>query len=143
MSLFGKRISRSFPPRTSRIFLYFLGKTVASVHRRDLIAPSQATAMMRDRLLVNLLLAENGIRTETVNKRIGQHLSEEQMQCLQGVPAFGLSELSIREAQQSMATAYLHRLARSPRSAEPPGRWSSNRPPSTYGTMNCKWPGNG
>lgn len=28
--------------------------------------------MMRDRLLVNLLLAENGIRSETINKRIDQ-----------------------------------------------------------------------
>lgn len=98
-----------FPAQDVEIFLYFLGKTVASVHRGDLIALSQATAMMRDRLLVNLLLAENGIRTEMVNKRIGRHLSEEQMHCLQGVPAFGLSELSVREAQQSMATAYFHR----------------------------------
>lgn len=98
-----------FPAQDVQIFMYFLGNTVASVHRGDLIALSQATAMMRDRLLVNLLLAENGIRSETVNKRIGRHLSDEQMQCLQGVPVFGVSELSIREAQQSLATAYLGR----------------------------------
>ena len=98
-----------FPAQDVQIFLYFLGKTVASVHRSDLIALSQVTAMMRDRLLVNLLLAENGIRSETVNKRIGQHLSDEQKQCLQGVPAFGLSELSLRDAQQSMANVYLSR----------------------------------
>lgn len=98
-----------FPAQDIQMFLYFLGKTVASVHRGDLIALSQATAMMRDRLLVNLLLAEKGIRSETINKRIGRHLSDEQMQCLQAVPAFGLSEVGIREAQQSMATAYLGR----------------------------------
>ena len=98
-----------FPAQDIQIFLYFLGKTIASVHRGDLIALSQATSMMRDRLLVNLLLAENGIQTGTINKRIGQHLNDEQMQCLQGVPAFGLSELSIREAQQKPAGDYLAR----------------------------------
>lgn len=98
-----------FPAQDVQIFLYFLGKTVASVHRGDLIALAQATAVMRDRLLVNLLLAENGIRSETVNKRIGHYLSKKQLQCLQEVPAFGFSELSIREAQQSMATVYLGR----------------------------------
>lgn len=98
-----------FPAQDVQIFLYFLGKTVAAVHRGDLIALSRATAMMRDRLLVNLLLAENGIRSETINKRIDRHLSDEQMQCLRGVNAFGLSEASIREAQQTMATAYLGR----------------------------------
>lgn len=98
-----------FPAQDVQIFLYFLGKTVASVHRGDLIALSQTTAMMRDRLLVNLLLAENGIRSGTVIKRIGRHLSDDQMQCLQAIPAFGFSKLSIREAQQSIATAYLGR----------------------------------
>jgi predicted nucleotidyltransferase len=98
-----------FPTQDVQIFLYFLGKTVASVHRGDLIALSRATAMMRDRLLVNLLLAENGVPNESVSKRIGQHLSDEQTYCLQGIPAFGLSEISLREAQQSIAAVYLGR----------------------------------
>lgn len=98
-----------FPAQDVQIFLYFLGKTIASVHRGDLIALSQATAMMRDRLLVNLLLAENGIQSGTINKRIGDQLSDEQMQCLQGVPPFGLGELSLRDAQQNLAAAYLGR----------------------------------
>ncbi|TFD88142.1 hypothetical protein E3T61_13680 [Cryobacterium lactosi] len=50
-----------FPAQDVQIFLYVLGQSVASVRRGDLIAHSQATAMMRDRLLVNLLLAENGV----------------------------------------------------------------------------------
>lgn len=98
-----------FPRQDVQIFLYFLGKTVASVHRGDLIALSRATAMMRDRLLVNLLLAENGVPNESISKRIGQHLSDDQIQCLQSVPAFGLSEIGLREAQQSIAAVYLGR----------------------------------
>ncbi|MBT8162558.1 MULTISPECIES: aminoglycoside 6-adenylyltransferase [Arthrobacter] len=98
-----------FPAQDVQIFLYFLGKTIASVHRGDLIALSQTTAMMRDRLLVNLLLAENGIQSGTLNKRIGQHLSDEQVHCLQEIPVFGFSELSIRDAQQKLAAVYLAR----------------------------------
>jgi len=98
-----------FPAQDVQIFLYFLGQSVASVRRGDLIALSQVTSMLRDRLLVNLLLAENGIRSDTVSKRIGDHLSIEQMRCLASIPAFGLSVLSIREAQQCIATSYLGR----------------------------------
>ncbi|BCW37248.1 hypothetical protein StoSoilA2_33040 [Arthrobacter sp. StoSoilA2] len=101
-----------FPAQDVQIFLYFLGKTIASVHRGDLIALSQATAMMRDRLLVNLLLAENGIPSGTINKRIGDQLGDEQMQCLQEIPPFGLGEPSLREAQQKLAAAYLSRARR-------------------------------
>ncbi|TFD93062.1 hypothetical protein E3T61_05705 [Cryobacterium lactosi] len=54
-------------------------------------------------------MTENGIRSNTINKRIGEHLSVEQMHCLTSIPAFGLSEHSIREAQQSIASAYLGR----------------------------------
>lgn len=98
-----------FPAQDVQIFLYFLGTTVASVHRGDVIALSRTTAMMRDRLLVNLLLAENGIQSEIIIKRAGWHLNEEQMQCLGCIPAFSLSEPSIREAQQTLAVVYLSR----------------------------------
>ncbi|ASD24297.1 hypothetical protein B7495_18680 (plasmid) [Cryobacterium sp. LW097] len=64
-----------FPAQDVQIFLYFLGQSVASVWRGDLIAQSQATSMLRDRLLINLLLAENGIRSDMISKRIGGHLS--------------------------------------------------------------------
>jgi len=123
-----------FPAQDVQIFLYFLGQSVASVRRGDLIAHSQATAMLRDRLLVNLLLAENGIRSDMISKHIGGHLSVEQMHCLTSIPAFGLSDLSIRKAQQSIATAYLGRARKLSESCEAP--WPTELEEATKELLN-------
>lgn len=108
--------SKYFPRQQVQIFLYFMGTAVASLHRGDLIALSQTTAMMRDRLLVQLMLAENGLRDEVGSKRLTGQLSSEQMACLRSLPALGVNESSQREALEAIASVYLeraHQLAES------------------------------
>ncbi|WP_121678470.1 aminoglycoside 6-adenylyltransferase [Cryobacterium sp. LW097] len=123
-----------FPAQDVQIFLYFLGQSVASVRRGDLIAQSQATSMLRDRVLINLLLAENGIRSDMVSKRIGGHLSVEQMRCLTSIPAFGLSELSLRNAQRCIASAYLGRARKLSETCEAP--WPTELEQATKELLN-------
>ena len=123
-----------FPAQDVQIFLYFLGQSVASVRRDDLIAQLQTTAMLRDRLLVNLLLAENGIRSDTISKRIGGHLSVEQMNCLTSIPAIGLSDRSVRKAQQSIATAYLGRARKLSEACQAP--WPTELEEATKELLN-------
>ncbi|MBT8163051.1 MULTISPECIES: aminoglycoside 6-adenylyltransferase [Arthrobacter] len=120
-SLIGRDTARTsdvgspyFPGRQVQIFLYSMGTAVASLHRGDLIAVSQTTAMMRDHLLVQLMLAENGIGNEAGPKRLTGRLNSEQMACLRGLPSLGVNEPSQREALEAIASAYLgraHRLA--------------------------------
>lgn len=101
-----------FPRQQVQIFLYFMGTAVASLHRGDIIALAQTTATMRDRLLVQLMLAENGFRTEAASKRLTGQLSEEQVMCLQHLPALALDERRQRQALRAIATVYLTRAQR-------------------------------
>ena len=101
-----------FPGQQAQIFLHFMGKAVAAVHRADWIALSDTTVAMRDSLLIPLMLAENGIRADPGEKRIARHLNEEQKDSLQRLPAIGLTERDLREAQQALAVEYLTRARR-------------------------------
>lgn len=98
--------------------------------------------MMRDRLLVNLLLAENGIQSETINKRVGEHLSNEEMQCLPGVPLLGSPSSAFGKRSRAWQPPTWAGRASSLKRLELPGRWSSNWPPNNYGTLNGRWLGN-
>ncbi|MEA5455486.1 aminoglycoside 6-adenylyltransferase [Sinomonas sp. JGH33] len=105
-----------FPDQQVRIFLYFMGTAVAAHHRGDLIALLHVTAMMRDRLLIQLMLAENGIEAEAGAKRTTRHLNAEQKDCLRSLPAIGVSDASLLQAQKAIVADYLRRayqLARS------------------------------
>ncbi|MDQ0616864.1 aminoglycoside 6-adenylyltransferase [Arthrobacter globiformis] len=98
-----------FPGQQAQIFLYLMGSTVTALHRNDLLALSQTTVMMRDGLLIPLMLAENGIVIGTGAKRIARHLTREQQDCLARLPAIGLTETGLREAQRALAAEYLVR----------------------------------
>lgn len=105
-----------FPDQQVRIFLYFMGAAVAAHHRGDLIALLHVTAMMRDRLLVQLMLAENGVDAEAGAKRTTRLLNAEQMDCLRSLPATEVSDASLLQAQKAIVADYLRRayqLARS------------------------------
>jgi predicted nucleotidyltransferase len=101
-----------FPAQQTQIFLYLMGNAVTAFLRGDLIALSQTTVMMRDGLLIPLMLAENGILNETGAKRVARHLTTEQQDCLERLPAIGLTEIGLREAQRTLAVEYLARARR-------------------------------
>ncbi|MBT2549003.1 aminoglycoside 6-adenylyltransferase [Arthrobacter sp. ISL-65] len=101
-----------FPAQQTQIFLYLMGNAVTAFQRGDLIALSQTTVMMRDGLLIPLMLAENGILNETGAKRVARHLTTEQQDCLERLPAIGLTEIGLREAQRTLAVEYLTRARR-------------------------------
>jgi predicted nucleotidyltransferase len=101
-----------FPAQQAQIFLYLMGNAVTALQRGDLIALSQTTVMMRDGLLIPLMLAENGIPNETGAKRVARHLTTEQQDCLERLPAIGLTEIGLREAQRTLALEYLTRARR-------------------------------
>lgn len=100
-----------FPDQDVRIFLYFMGNTVTAVHRGDVIALLDVTSMMRDRLLVQLLLAENGIRAEATKRAIS-FLNAEQLAVLEGLPAAGVSLESQLHLQEAVVSEYLPRAKR-------------------------------
>ena len=96
------------PTDQVRLFLYFMGKVVTMLRRGELVALSGSTAAMRD-LLVQLMLAENGIRKEDGPRRLNRYLDDEQLECLRGLPPVGMRGSELREAQQRIAVAYLSR----------------------------------
>ena len=104
-----------FPEQQVRIFLYFMGTAIAAHHRDDLIALLHVTTMMRDRLLIQLMLAENGVEAAAGAKRTTRRLNAEQMDCLRSLPSTAVSEASLLQALKVIAAEYLgraHRLAR-------------------------------
>lgn len=104
-----------FPSQQVRIFLYFMGNAVTVLHRAELIALSQGTAVMRDQYLVPLMLAENGVHKNDGAKRLNRYLTDQQRDALAALPPITLVESDLRSAQEAIAIEYLaraHALAR-------------------------------
>jgi hypothetical protein len=101
-----------YPADQVRQFLYFMGNAVTVLHRGELLALSQGTAVMRDQLLVPLLLAENGIRKQDGAKRLNRYLTSEQLEFLAGLPPISLDASELRAAQRAIAAGYLRRARR-------------------------------
>lgn len=98
-----------FPAQQVQIFLYFMGNAVTVLHRDELIALSQGTAVMRDQYLVPLMLAENGVHKNDGAKRLNRYLTADQRDALAALPAFTVTESALRSAQKAIAGEYLTR----------------------------------
>ncbi|MFJ6357576.1 aminoglycoside 6-adenylyltransferase [Pseudarthrobacter oxydans] len=101
-----------FPDQQVRIFLYFMGTAIAAHDRGDLIALLHVTTQMRDRLLIQLMLAENGVEAEAGTKRTTRHLNADQMDCLRSLPPTAVSEASLLQALNVITAEYLRRAYR-------------------------------
>jgi hypothetical protein len=111
----GTAVSRGkpyFPAEQVRLFLYFMGNAVTVLHRGELLALSQGTAVMRDQLLVPLMLAENGMHKQDGAKRLNRYLTAEQREFLAALPPISLNETELRAIQRDLAAGYLFRARR-------------------------------
>lgn len=101
-----------FPRDQVRLYLYFLGVTVAVIRREEWLALAQGAAAFRDTLLIPLMLAENGIRKTDGAKRLNRYLTDEQIAALGAIPAVGSDPARLVEAHAAVAREYLTRARR-------------------------------
>lgn len=74
-----------FPTATVNLFWYFLGNLPVTVGRGEVIVALGGVQALRD-LLVELMLAERGIRRSGGRKRLNPFLSDEQRSILEAIP---------------------------------------------------------
>lgn len=98
-----------FPDDQVRLFCYVMGNLPVVIHRGEVVAASAGTAMMRDRLLVPLMLAENGIHKADGAKRLNRYLTDDQHAALEALPPIAIDRSAILAAQVAIAEQYLSR----------------------------------
>jgi hypothetical protein len=103
---------RYFPADQVRLYLYFMGVTVAVVRRQEWLALAQGAAGFRDSMLIPLMLAENGIRKTDGAKRLNRYLTDEQIAALRAIPAIGSDPDRLIEVHTAIAREYLTRARR-------------------------------
>ncbi|OFI37402.1 hypothetical protein BIU82_10085 [Arthrobacter sp. SW1] len=89
-----------------------MGNAVTAVRRGEVVALLGVTTMMRDRLLVQLLLAEKGMSADAGMKRVVAFLDAEQLAVLERLPAAGVSRESQLRLQEAVIAEYLPRARR-------------------------------
>ena len=92
-----------FPDRTITLFLYYLGNLPVGVGRGELVHTHGGVFTWRE-LLIDVMLAENGIRHRGGNKRLNPYLTGEQRQILESMPIPGMEMDQILD--------YLHMITR-------------------------------
>jgi predicted nucleotidyltransferase len=94
------------------LFIYFMGVTVTVIHRKEWLALAQGAAGFRDRMLIPLMLGENGVRKTDGAKRLNRYLTEEQITAIKDLPSIGSEPEQLIEAHTAIAREYLTRARR-------------------------------
>lgn len=97
-----------FPQWEVRVFLYHLGNLPIGLERGELIHTHGAIFTWRD-LLVQLMLAENGVRDRGGPKRLNPFLRPEQRRFLESIPAAAVHVPEILDALRVIAGEFIRR----------------------------------
>ena len=97
-----------FPSDVVQFFFYLLGNLVATFGRGELIVAYGGILAVRDRL-VELMVAERGIRRTSGNKRLNVFLTEEQREFLESMPAADVSIDRISAAIRHISAEFIRR----------------------------------
>jgi hypothetical protein len=97
-----------FPDRTISLCLYYLGNLPVGVGRGEVVMMHGGVVTWRD-LLIEVMLAENGIRNRGGNKRLNPYLTDEQRRTLESIPIPGMHMDHILDYLQVITREILHR----------------------------------
>jgi len=97
-----------WPEGPVNLFFYFLGNLVTVLGRDERIVGNQGVGAVRDQL-INLMLAERGVRRTGGAKRLNALLSDEQRAALEAVPAAGSDPAGIIAANQYICREFIER----------------------------------
>ena len=97
-----------WPAGAVNLYFYFLGNLVTVLGRDERIVGNQGIGAVRDQL-VNLMLAERGVRRTGGAKRLNAYLSPEQRATLEAIPAAGTDPADIIAANQYICREFIRR----------------------------------
>lgn len=97
-----------FPDRAITLCLYYLGNLPVGVGRGELVHMHGGIFTWRD-LLIDVMLAENGIRNRGGNKRLNPYLNDEQRHTLEAIPIAGMDMDQILATLQVITHEILRR----------------------------------
>ena len=97
-----------WPAGAVNLFFYFLGNLVVVLGRDERVVANQGVGVVRDRL-IELMLAERGVRRTGGAKRLNAYLSDEQRRCLEEMPAVGSDPADIVAANQYLCREFIRR----------------------------------
>lgn len=97
-----------WPAGPVHLFFYFLGNLVTVLGRNERIVGNQGVGAVRDQL-INLMLAERGVRRTGGAKRLNALLSDEQRAALEAIPAAGSEPAEIIAANQYICRQFIER----------------------------------
>lgn len=116
-----------FPDEAVQLFLYYLGNLPVGIGRGELVHLHGGIFTWRE-ILIEVMLAENGIRIRGGNKRLNPLLTSEQRSVLESLPFRGwTSTRSSRRCDQSLKTSSAAASVL-PSALEPSGRMSWKTP---------------
>jgi streptomycin adenylyltransferase len=104
-----------YPDDVVNFFYYLLGNLVVTFGRQELIVAHGGIQALKDRL-VELMLAERGIRKRGGQKRLNPFLSDEQRRVLEAIPGAAVNQTEITVAVQVISAEFSHRARRLARS---------------------------
>jgi predicted nucleotidyltransferase len=108
-----------WPAGAVNLFFYFLGNLVTVLGRDERTVANQGVGVVRDRL-IELMLAERGVRRTGGVKRLNVYLSDEQRAALEAIPSAGTKPADIIAANQYICREFIRRgTALAERTREP------------------------
>ncbi len=97
-----------FPVKVVTLFLYFLGNLTVTFGRDELLVAHGGLTALRD-LLIELMLAERGVRRVGGNKRLNPFLSDEQRTFLETIPAAATTPADITATARVISREFIRR----------------------------------
>lgn len=97
-----------FPDGPIKLFLYYLGNLPVGIGRGELVHIHGGIFTWRE-ILIQVMLAENGIRTRGGNKRLNPLLTAEQRHVLESLPIAEMSFDEILIALRAIAREFIRR----------------------------------
>ncbi|MEU4192923.1 nucleotidyltransferase domain-containing protein [Kribbella sp. NPDC026611] len=97
-----------WPTRTVNLFYYFIGNLVTVLGRDERIVANQGVGAVRDQL-IDLMLAERGVRRTSGAKRLNALLSPEQRTTLEAIPPVDATPATIIAANRYISHQFLTR----------------------------------
>ncbi|GAA2756484.1 nucleotidyltransferase domain-containing protein [Actinopolymorpha rutila] len=97
-----------FPEAAVKVCLYFLGNLVVTFGRKELTVAHSGINAIRDGL-VQVMLAERGVRRRGGNKRLNPYLSGEQRLFLESIPAADVSVDGITATIRVLSREFIRR----------------------------------
>ncbi|HEY3866710.1 MAG TPA: nucleotidyltransferase domain-containing protein [Actinocrinis sp.] len=98
-----------FPAQAVDLYLYFLGNLAVVLGRGELLLASNGAILTRDVGLVQVMLAENGVRKSDGAKRLNRYLTDDQRAFLEALPPVASDQASVIAHNRLVAAEFIRR----------------------------------